>query len=64
MSPYQQDVIDATLQEYDLQAQKGLGNYLKVLLLLVLLVVQEKVLHKQNICQTQIETEQHYKHNY
>ena len=26
MSPYQQDVIDATLQEYDLQAQKGLGS--------------------------------------
>jgi hypothetical protein len=24
MSPYQQDVIDATLQEYDIQAQKGL----------------------------------------
>ena len=26
MSPYQQDVIDATLQDYDLQAQKGLGS--------------------------------------
>ena len=26
MSPYQQDVIDATLSEYDLQAQKGLGS--------------------------------------
>ena len=25
MSPYQQDVIDATLGEYDIQAQKGLG---------------------------------------
>ena len=25
MSPYQRDVIDATLGEYDLQAQKGLG---------------------------------------
>ena len=24
MSPYQQDVIDATLQEYDIQAQKGI----------------------------------------
>ena len=24
MSPYQQDVIDTTLQEYDIQAQKGL----------------------------------------
>jgi len=26
MSPYQQDVINATLGEYDLQAQKGLGT--------------------------------------
>jgi len=26
MSPYQQDVIDATLSEFDLQAQKGLGS--------------------------------------
>ena len=26
MSPYQQDVIDTTLQEYDTQAQKGLGS--------------------------------------
>jgi hypothetical protein len=26
MSPYQQDVIDTTLQEYDIQAQKGLGS--------------------------------------
>ena len=26
MSPYQQDVISSTLQEYDIQAQKGLGS--------------------------------------
>tara|TARA_R110001632_G_scaffold5538_2_gene22340 strand:- start:38 stop:700 length:663 start_codon:yes stop_codon:yes gene_type:complete len=26
MSPYQQDVINATLGEYDIQSQKGLGN--------------------------------------
>ena len=26
MSPYQRDVIDTTLQEYDIQAQKGLGS--------------------------------------
>ena len=26
MSPYQQDVIDTTLQEFDIQAQKGLGS--------------------------------------
>ena len=26
MSPYQQDVIDKTLSEYDIQAQKGLGT--------------------------------------
>jgi len=26
MSPYQQDVIQSTLQEYDIQAQKGLGS--------------------------------------
>ena len=27
MSPYQQDVINATLQDYDIQAQKGLGSF-------------------------------------
>src|SRR5210317_1430249 len=27
MSPYQQDIIDTTLQEYDIQAQKGLGTF-------------------------------------
>ena len=26
MSPYQQQVVDATLQDFDLQAQKGLGQ--------------------------------------
>jgi hypothetical protein len=26
MSPYQRDVIDASLQEFDIQAQKGLGS--------------------------------------
>jgi hypothetical protein len=26
MSPYQQDIINTTLQQYDIQAQKGLGN--------------------------------------
>ena len=26
MSPYQKDVIDTTLQEYDIQAQRGLGS--------------------------------------
>jgi hypothetical protein len=42
MSPYQQDVINQTLSEYDLQAQKGLGNICsKCYSLLVLLVVQE-----------------------
>ena len=29
MSPYQQDVIDATLREFDLQAQKGLHKVLQ-----------------------------------
>ena len=27
MSPYQQEVIDTTLQDYDIQAQKGLGSF-------------------------------------
>jgi hypothetical protein len=27
MSPYQQDVINTTLQDYDIQAQKGLGSF-------------------------------------
>jgi len=26
MSPYQQDVIEASLEEFDIQAQKGLGS--------------------------------------
>ena len=29
MSPYQQDVIGTTLQEYDIQAQKGLPQLAK-----------------------------------
>ena len=27
MSPYQQDIINTTLQDYDIQAQKGLGSF-------------------------------------
>jgi hypothetical protein len=66
MSPYQQDVIGSTLQEYDIQAQKGLAQGISCckLLLPEPLVVDEKVFKEQNINLHQIEIEQHYKLNY
>jgi hypothetical protein len=65
MSPYQQDVIGTTLQEYDIQAQKGLpATSCNKQLLQEPLVVVEKVFKEQSINQHQIETELHYKHNY
>ena len=60
MSPYQREVIDTTMADFDRQAaiqQKGIADQA---LLLVLLVVQDKVLSLQNTEHNQIETEQHY----
>jgi hypothetical protein len=64
MSPYQQDVIGTTLQEYDIQAQKGLPQLAQQAISAEPLVVVEKVFKEQSINQHQIETELHYKHNY
>ena len=49
MSPYQQDVIDASLAEFDIQAQKGLGSIAQMHSAQVHLVEDEKVLQEQNI---------------
>jgi hypothetical protein len=64
MSPYQQDVIDTTLKEFDIQTQKGLPALAHKQFLQVHLVVVEKVYKEQNIYLQQIEIELHYKHNY
>jgi hypothetical protein len=65
MSPYQQDVIDATLADYDIQAQKGLGSIAtQAISMPVHLVVDVKVFKEQNTNQHLIETEQHYRRNY
>jgi hypothetical protein len=45
MSPYQQQVIDTTLAEFDVQAQKVYQQFKHKLLVLEHLVVVEKVLH-------------------
>ena len=64
MSPFQQDVIDTTLSEFDRQAQRGLTSIQIKHWLLVRLVVVEKVYKEQSIKLHQIEIELHYKHNY
>ena len=48
MSPFQQDVIDTTLQEFDVQAAKGIGNSRSSYKVLEHLVVVEKVYKEQN----------------
>ena len=64
MSPYQQDIIDTTLAEFDVQAAKGLPALSAQAIQLVHLVVVEKVYKERSINLQVIETEQHYKHNY
>jgi len=64
MSPYQQDVIDTTLQEFDVQAQKGLPQLAAQAIGAGAFGGDVKVFKEQNIKQHQIETELHYKHNY
>jgi len=48
MSPYQQQVIDATLGEYDIQAQKGLGQLVRQRLAQERTAVDVTELQKQN----------------
>ena len=66
MSPYQQDIIDTTLTEFDRQRQAQQAQQAAATLgvPLVHLVVVEKVCYKQNIKQGLIETEQLYKQDY
>ena len=60
MSPYQQDVIDTTMADFDQQAAKGLPALSAQAIKLEHLVVVEKVYKEQNINQQVIETEHHY----
>ena len=54
MSPYQQDVINTTLQQYDIQAQKGLPALAAQAIGYGALVVEEKVYKELNIKHNQI----------
>ena len=63
MSPFQQDVIDATLEDLIYKLKKVLVHLEMLLFRQVRLVVQDKVLQKQNLNLHQIETELPYKHN-
>ena len=65
MSPFQQDVIDTTLQSLMHKLQEVYQRYQQEQFnLQELLVVDEKELKEQFFKQSQIEIEQHYKHNY
>jgi hypothetical protein len=66
MSPYQQDVIDTTLQEYDIQAQKGMQPLAaqSSCKLVHLMVEEDRNSKRQNINQRATGIEQHYKLNY
>ena len=62
MSPYQREVIETTMADFDRQAaiqQKNIADQ-AFTSLLELLVVQDKVLSLQNLEHNLIETEQHY----
>ena len=64
MSPYQQDVIDTTLQEFDIQAQKGLAQLAAQAIHAGAFGGGREGVQRAEYQQHQIETEQHYKHNY
>ena len=64
MSPFQKDVIDTTLSEFDRQAQKGITNIADQALAAGAFGGGREVYKEQSIKQHQIETELHYKHNY
>jgi hypothetical protein len=54
MSPYQQDVINTTLGQYDIQAQKGLPGLAAQAISQVHMVVDEKEFKELNIKINQI----------
>ena len=60
MSPYQREVIDTTMADFDRQAAIQQKKLRTKHLLLELLVVQDKVLSLQNLEHSPIEIEQHY----
>ena len=62
MSPYQKEIIDTTMQEYDVQAGRGRQHYLERMLMgqLELLVEQDKGLKWVHINQSLTEIELHY----
>ena len=60
MSPYQQEIINTTMADFDRQAQIGRASGSRMHTLLELSVVLDKVLQKLNINLVQIEIEQHY----
>ena len=65
MSPYQQDVIDTTLAEFDRQtAAKGLPALSAQAIQAGAFGGGRQGVQKQSINLIKIETEQHYKHNY
>ncbi len=64
MSPYQQEVIDTTLSEFDRHKLLQIPLDVIKLFKLVLMVVDEKVYLQQKRQEVQQQTEQIYKHNY
>ena len=64
MSPYQRDVIDTTLAEFDVQAQKGVPSLAASAINAGAFGEVEKVYKEQSINNLQIEIEQLYRHNY
>ena len=64
LSPFQKDVIDTTLKEFDVQAAKGIPAIAAQAISQGALVVVEKVLQELSINKQATGTEQHYKHNY
>ena len=65
MSPYQQDVIDTTLAEFDRQAAKGLPALSAQAIQAGAFGGGREGVAKSRVSISKlIETEQHYKHNY
>ncbi len=64
MSPYQQDVINETLREFDVQAQKGIPSIAAQAVGKGVLGGGREGVMRSEYQQQATGTEQHYKHNY
>ena len=64
MSPYQQQVIDTTLTEFDKQRQQAMAGQQAQAIAGGALVAQEKEFKEQNMALKLYKIEQHYKLNY